>query len=373
MKEGLFDSNLCRDLREVINRTNIFYKDKFQSKKFNFICAFMDRFDYAVDYLNNHESKFCSDIDFMTYLMQASIIRDGIHLCCDLLDLSKETTTKYFNKVDYGAENDDSFFEYFRSLVFAHPLKTSRSIPNKIHGEIQYSPYCLINHYDFENDKALIGVKVYSNRRDSFSLLITFEQLQEYMRYKYNMLKKIIGKFNSIILDMENEWKKKKVNREQSSINILKEVVTILEERYLEHDYIDDLIEYLKCDVSLEKNLPNVNIFRNKIKEIIPAICDAVDKYEIDEIEKICSDIIYLRPEGYPMMAYQLEKIYCYLNEKMDADAEWALTQAEAFSKGFARKWVIINPYKMSFNEVKLLTTVSCYLESMEQKKEVDD
>ena len=60
------------------------------------------------------------------------------------------------------------------------------------------------------------------------------------------------------------------------------------------------------------------------------------------------------------MMHYQLEKIFSYLNEEY-GDVEWGLIQAEAFSKEFAKKWVIIKPREMGFDEIKMLTNVACY------------
>lgn len=99
-------------------------------------------------------------------------------------------------------------------------------------------------------------------------------------------------------------------------------------------------------------------------------MCDAVDNYENDKLYDIIGHIIGVRPDGHPMMHYQLEKIFCYLNEYdylSSGDVEWGLKQAEAFSKEFAKKWVIIEPYNMSFNETKMLTNVACYLEYQEQ------
>ena len=70
------------------------------------------------------------------------------------------------------------------------------------------------------------------------------------------------------------------------------------------------------------------------------------------------------------MMNYQLEKIFGYLNDYNHIESmEWGLKQAEAFSKEFAKKWVIIKPQEMDFDEIKMLTRVACYLEYMEQKE----
>lgn len=95
----MFDVKYCQNLREAVNRTNIFYKDKIQSQKFDFICAFMDRFDFAVNYLNQHNEKPKTEIEFMTYLTQASIVRDGINLCYDLLELEKNETNIFLKNI----------------------------------------------------------------------------------------------------------------------------------------------------------------------------------------------------------------------------------------------------------------------------------
>jgi hypothetical protein len=65
------------------------------------------------------------------------------------------------------------------------------------------------------------------------------------------------------------------------------------------------------------------------------------------------------------MMHYQLEKIYCYLNDD-DGDINWGLKMADSFSKEFSKKWVEIKPYEMNFDEIKMLTTIACYYESKE-------
>ena len=69
----------------------------------------------------------------------------------------------------------------------------------------------------------------------------------------------------------------------------------------------------------------------------------------------------------HPHAHYQLEKIHCYLNEN-GSDVDWGLIQAENFSREFATKWVKIEPRKMSFTEIKMLTCVACYLEFKEQE-----
>ena len=98
MDKELFDENLCNKLRKVINRTNIFIKDEYHSKKINLICAVMDRFDTAIAYFKANSGMPKTEIEFMTYLMQIAIIKDGINYCFDVLGMDKVTNNNIFKK-----------------------------------------------------------------------------------------------------------------------------------------------------------------------------------------------------------------------------------------------------------------------------------
>lgn len=375
MNKKLFDKNLCNNLREVINRTNIFIKDEYHSKKFNLICAVMDRFDTAIEYFNEHNEIPKTEIEFMTYLMQIAIIKDGIDYCFDVLGMDKITDNKIFKKYyerDLKCLNnemdDDGFFEYFRSLSFAHPFLTNKSIPKKKEkDEKQYSPYCLLDLHGLRKDENAVGVYVYSNKRPPFSITFPFETIKEYASWKFGLIQNIIDAFENIIKNIETEWRKHKVNRSLNEIDILKDIRNILKERYMECYTIDEIIGYLTCNISETDNLENVNKFRNEIIKLIPELCDAVDEFRNDDIYYISYKVINVRPNAHPMMHYQLEKVFCYLNTQEYSDVEWGLKMAEVFSKEFAKKWVIIKPYEMNFQEIKLLVCVACYLEYQEQ------
>lgn len=368
------NSKLVQDLRDVINKTDIFIKDPIEKEKFNLICAIMDRFDSSINFLNENQTFPKSENEFINFLVHVSIIRDGINKVFEVLGLKIKNDNKIFEKYykrdlpNINKEiNDDRFYEYFRSLAFAHPFVTNRSIPNVIDKtEIQYSPYVLINLGYFWKDKNSIGVEVYSNKRNSFSISFPFEKLKEYVKWKYEMILDIISEFENIINKKEKVWKQHKVKRNLPDIEILEDIKIILEERCMDSEEIDELIKYLNCECTLDKNYESVKKFKNAIKKIIPDICNALDNYEHDEIYNIIRDILYPKPKAHQMLHYQLEKIYCYLNEDY-GDAEWGLVQAEAFANEFAKKWVTINPRSMSFDEIKLLTSVACYLEYKEQ------
>ena len=377
----LLNQELCDELRDVINQTDIFIKDEKESKRFLFICALMDRFDTAVKYINEHQKKPDSEEKLIIFMVYSCIIKDGIDYIKNSLKIGKSEDRKIFEDIykkepinisDNVQFDDDKFFSYFRSLIFAHPLYTSRSIPMSEENEIQYSPYIIENSLYIRIIPGLIGVKIYSNKREIIEpLLISFESLKEYIKGKYEELNDVITKFKQIIEEKETEWKKHKVNRDQEAVDVLKDCVNILEERYMDTYEIHKLITYLTCENSFEENIENVNKYRNEIKRIIPSICDAIDSHGIEKLYSIVSFVLYVRPNAHEMMYYQLEKIFGYLNYENDNsdDIEWGLKQAELFAQGFAKKWVVIKPREMSYDETKMLTQVACYLEYMEQKE----
>lgn len=377
----LLNQQLCDELRDVINQTDIFIKDEKESKRFLFICALMDRFDTTVKYINEHQKKPDSEEKLIIFMVYSCIIKDGIDYIKNSLKIGKSEDRKIFEDIykkepinisDNVQFDDDKFFSYFRSLIFAHPLYTSRSIPMSEENEIQYSPYIIENSLYIRIIPGLIGVKIYSNKREIIEpLLISFESLKEYIKGKYEELDDVITKFKQIIDDKKTEWKKHKVNRNQEDIDVLKDCVNILEERYMDTDEVEKLITYLTCENSLKENIENVNKYRNEIKRIIPSICDTIDLHDIEELYSIISFILFVRPKTDNKIHYQLEKIYDYLNYENDNrdDIEWGLKQAELFAQGFSKKWVVIKPKEMDFDEIKMLIRVACYLEYMEQKE----
>lgn len=301
------NSKLVQDLRDVINKTDIFIKDPIEKEKFNLICAIMDRFDSSINFLNENQTFPKSENEFINFLVHVSIIRDGINKVFEVLGLKIKNDNKIFEQYykrdlpNINKEiNDDRFYEYFRSLAFAHPFVTNRSIPNVIDKtEIQYSPYVLINLGYFWKDKNSIGVEVYSNKRNSFSISFPFEKLKEYVKWKYEMILDIILEFENIINKKEKVWKQHKVKRNLPDIEILEDIKIILEERCMDSEEIDELIKYLNCECTLDKNYESVKKFKNAIKKIIPDICNALDNYEHDEIYNIIRDILYPKPKAH--------------------------------------------------------------------------
>ena len=370
----MLDGTLVYKLREVINKTNIFVQDPIEIEKFNLICAVMDRFDDSIKYLNQHQNVPQNENDIIIYLYHCCIIKDGINEVCKMLKINVKQTKfllKYaisssINQLASDYKGDDKFFEYLRSLFFAHPFITNRSIPNPIKNEIQYSPYILKRSFPlFDGMKNAINVKVYSNRRNTFYISIQFNDLQKYINEKFLLINDIINAFQKIIDNKNIEWKKRKVNRKLPDKLILLDIIDICNERYIESSDIEEIYDYLTCKITNQSNKKIVEQYRNELKEIIPIICDCIDEMDYEKLvytisEKTESPL----NEKYPMMNYQLEKIYTYLNYDGYGDTYWGLKMAEAFSKEFAKNWVEIEPYNMDYNEIKLLVTIACYYES---------
>ena len=219
------DENLCKELREKINSTDIFRKDEKYMKYFNLTCAVMDRLDSTVRYLNNH-SEFPSDEeDFMTFLMFSCIVTDSIKLLTKRIKKDNDFTqtsdldNAFFRNVcihnNFILENgtyptDDKFFEYFRSLTFAHPFETSRASFLKA-SEVQYSPHVMVSGLYNASHQIVdgVGVNVYSNiRSESIQIVFSFDLIKKYVISKYLAIKLIIDWVNRIIENKENEWKK---------------------------------------------------------------------------------------------------------------------------------------------------------------------
>ena len=271
----LLDSKLVYDLRDVINKTNIFVEDVNEKEKFNLICAVMDQFDNSVMYLNSHQTVPTAENDIIMLFHHFCIIRDGIKVVSNILNIENKPTNIFQSYCegepflipasDY--KGDDKFFDYLRSLFFAHPFITDRSIPNPIKGEVQYSPYILNNRGGIFSDlKDSVGVMVYSNKRDMFHICIRFDDLKEYIRLKFEKINDIINAFQDIINNKEKEWSNRKVNRNQDSDAILLDIIDILNERYLEDSEIKELYDYLTCNISDETNIEIVDKYRDQFQ-----------------------------------------------------------------------------------------------------------
>lgn len=381
--EVFLNPDVYREFRNAFNETPLFMYNEEYKTCFNLFCAVTDRLESCIEYLNGHAETPKTEEDFLSFVMFSCMVLDAVKHVLKQLDIEKIDKIDYFQNIclskplnieKYKCPTDDKFFEYLRSIMFAHPFETNRPKFFMKH-EIQYSPWVIANNpaTKFRGIKDGVGVRIYSNKFDEIKdLIFSFDVLKKYIKSQYLLLDLATEKVKEIVSLKEIEWKKHKINRSLDYLDILKEIKDILKLRHEEYYDVETVIRYMGCKNTLKENLTSVERFKQGIIEIIPDLCDAIDSLNYEMATEKLDYILHQRPwKMHSMANYQLGKIYCDLNEtQIVSKREWALEQVELFSKEFAKKWVTIIPQEMSFDEIKLLVTVSCYLEKIEQEKE---
>lgn len=381
--EVFLNPDVYREFRNAFNETPLFMYNEEYKTCFNLFCAVTDRLESCIEYLNGHAETPKTEEDFLSFVMFSCMVLDAVKHVLKQLDIEKFDKIDYFQNIclskplnieKHKCPTDDKFFEYLRSIMFAHPFETNRPKFFMKH-EIQYSPWVIANNpaTKFRGIKDGVGVRIYSNKFDEIKdLIFSFDVLKKYIKSQYLLLDLATEKVKEIVSLKEIEWKKHKINRSLDFLDILKEIKDILKLRHEEYYDVETVIRYMGCKNTLKENLTSVERFKQGIIEIIPDLCDAIDSLNYEMATEKLDYILHQRPwKMHSMANYQLGKIYCDLNEtQIVSKREWALEQVELFSKEFAKKWVTIIPQEMSFDEIKLLVTVSCYLEKIEQEKE---
>lgn len=381
--EVFLNPDVYREFRNAFNETPLFMYNEEYKTCFNLFCAVTDRLESCIEYLNGHAETPKTEEDFLSFVMFSCMVLDAVKHVLKQLDIEKIDKIDYFQNIclskplnieKHKCPTDDKFFEYLRSIMFAHPFETNRPKFFMKH-EIQYSPWVIANNpaTKFRGIKDGVGVRIYSNKFDEIKdLIFSFDVLKKYIKSQYLLLDLATEKVKEIVSLKEIEWKKHKIYRSLDYLDILKEIKDILKLRHEEYYDVETVIRYMGCKNTLKENLTSVERFKQGIIEIIPDLCDAIDSLNYEMATEKLDYILHQRPwKMHSMANYQLGKIYCDLNEtQIVSKREWALEQVELFSKEFAKKWVTIIPQEMSFDEIKLLVTVSCYLEKIEQEKE---
>ena len=353
----------------------------------------MDRISSAARYLNDHSEFPKSEEEFISFMVFASMVRDGINKLFENFFSQKPpywNDKKYFViAVNFGASvftdetcpSDESFFEYLRALSFAHPYAVDNRRGQRAfiqNGEIHCSPWAIVANprYQFTGFADGVGARVYSNKQSkTIDLTIPFSSLKEYLKDRFAYIKQLEEWAKNGIQEQEEKWREIKINRQQDPVAVLKEIVVVLSDRFQETDDIETLIDYLSCELSEPKNKDNVLLFRNAIIETIPTICDCVENLDYSKLDEVISFAFDAPIETHEKCGYQLEKIFCYLDRQRSktigkySDERWGLIQAKEFSKGFAKKWVSIDVRRMDYSEIRLLVQTACYLEAEEQKR----
>lgn len=368
---------ILAEFRDTINSSSIFEKSEKLKEKYNLICVVMDRVESAIGYLNRHETHPRYEEEFVCFLVYACMIRDGILKLYESVFQKKPdfvSQRKYFKHVKqyskdaFSEENcptDEVFFEYLRSMAFAHPFETGKRTGRLFfeNNEKQFCPWVIVqDNY--------VGIRVYTSS-DKFiinDLTFPFDALKEYIKFVYEHLREINEWAKDEIYFQDEEWKRHKVDRSGSTSALVRAIKDIYAERFLEPYEIERIESYLICECTNPQNNEIVQAYRVILKESLYKICDALDDCDYDALGEVADSIFLCPSKGYSWMHYHLEKIYCYLDDDHHwMDVDWGLRQAKAFSEEFAKDWVTIEVGQMSFDEIKLLTTIACYYEAKKE------
>lgn len=375
------DSKLCEEFSEILNSRGFMYNNSFPH---NVLYAFGNRISTSVKYLNKNSNYPASEEDFICFIVFACMIVDGIQKITKLLNINNVSETHILSfhiypEIEFSNQlTDKESFCYLRSMVFAHPYETNRTKIFKEYFGTQVSPWVIVIPDLYNNNiKEPIGFRTYTEKKDNNNfdirdIIISFSDLKTYIKYQFNQITLIINGLKEKINKQQEEWKKIKINRNQSAIDILKEIKSILNDRHQEVYNIKRFIDYLSIPLSCSENEQPVKEYREAIINIIPELCDAVDDIDNEKIGEIENNLLHVPILGMPEnIGYHLQKIR-YLDEENDlskikSNYDFGLCMLKHFCRDLANKWVIIKPEIMSYKEIFLLVNTTLFLEYREQ------
>lgn len=380
--------DIIAKLRQAFESSPIFSKEDKYSDKYLLCCAVIERLEFAVDYINFNLKYPFDKHGYICFMLYANMIVDGVKVLYERIFQKKpydkeiyffkhaqEQQVLHLSKDEYI--DDDKFFEYLRSITFAHPFNTDRTYKN-IYGS-QVSPTVLpgvkVGKFFVDDIDDPVGALVYSSKKYGFGtntvvVETSFKQLFSYINDRYEKLIPVIEWFNDENYITLEKWKSHKTSKNLKSIEALIEMVDILKERYEDCSGLIQLLWYLKCHITYTNNEEKINAYRSAIESKIPLMQNFIDELEYEQLDSIIRSLTRapkrLKGECY----YHIEKIYRDLNENDKRESpkndreKWALIQANEFYESFAKKWVMIDVKTMSNSEIKLLVATACYCEN---------
>lgn len=374
-RKHFFDVAYIDDFREIMN-TPYFQKSKEFSLKFNLCCAVADRLGTCIAYLNKHLKHPKTEEDFLSFLMFACMMRDAVEAILEefgvLPNCQGEEQFQFFkdvyvNSKIYNPEKDfptdDKFFDYFRSLTFAHPVETNRArFLRKELKEKHYCPFVLVNR--FWGDPECVGARIYTNvSKDILDVYIPFERIKNYLKFKYEQLSLATNYLKQKNLELESNWKRDKINRKLAPLEMLQEIKEKLEQRCAETYEVSELILFLKYKPSLKQNEKSTLEYQKAIICCLPSLCETVEQLDYNKMSSVVESVLYVRPKSAEKVDYQLGCIYTDLNSATDAARYlYALGCVQCVVASFAQKWVVIDE-EMPADEIRFLISAACYLE----------
>lgn len=382
----LLDQEICDSMYTTLNNTTVFKYDAELKAKHSQVCAVLDRLRHATSWINAHQNTptgSCAPTQLMTFMMFASVVKDSIEklrsdfgLSSVIFDKGRPESRQFFASVCCGnplhiPENDcptdDAFFQYFRSLVFAHSGKITMSQGILRPGEIQYCPFIIehgLKYYANEPDD-YVGVMIYSTEedRDWKKLRVRFSTLKAYLKSRYDSLRLVYAKIEQKIKASRKAWTKARVDASLPPLEQLKFIHGEFERRcedWMAYE-VDCLIALLEAPCSIAENQARVDEYRREIENAVPKLAKCFTKLDYAGFVDIVDHFTGHEIDESLKLNYTLSKIFEYLN---DADRrEWATRDIKMIAKDFVEKWVAIDQNIMSDEELKMLITLACYNE----------
>ena len=384
--ELLLDPKLCDSMYSTLNDTNVFKYDEELKAKHSHVCAVLDRLRQATSWINCHQETPAGDhapTRLMTFMMFSSVIKDGIEklrkdfgLQGAIFNKTKPESRQFFSDVCRGAPlnipkdecpTDDAFFQYFRSLVFAHPGKVEMSQGILRPGEVQHCPYIIergLRNYANEPDD-YVGVMIYSTEkdRDWKTLRVRFSALKAYLKSRYDSLGLVLEKIERKIKASRKAWSKITVDATLAPIEQLKFIRSEFIKRcegWMEYE-VGRLIELLEAPCTMEENQSRVAAYRKEIEDAVPHLVECFTALDNSEFISIVDHYSEHEIDDSLNLNYTLRKIFEYLDDEDRRD--WATSDIELVANDFVKKWVRIDQSTMSDQEIKMLITLACYNE----------
>lgn len=406
-RANVFDYSVKEQLSNLLQRTKVFQFDERLNRQFKLACVVQDRFHDAMEYLDSHLDAPKTNQELYLALVYADNVFSAVQEVfgvfkgevnypfgesCDddeqrkfFADIVKEAYREIDNDTgeckdlpDDKVPTDDEFFKYFRALTFAHPYKTDVKKNRKFleKGEIQYSPFVLHSGNLLNSNSGLIGVKVYStvDKHRDLEIVLPYALLKDFIISRYNTLAEVNKYIGGLLERKRAKWLTGKVVRGKTSLETYEGLVGFYKERFAQIDGLLSVVCLLRTPLTfgIERNAANVEKFKKALEKIVSSVCDAAERLDFDAAARLINAIISPEipdcPEypdnGYRGMMWHRGKVaeYCFDGNHMPVGV--AVVSVQCIMKGFAEKWVAIDPTKISREELWLLLSAAWYLES---------
>lgn len=385
----LLDTSLIDCIYHFLNDTEIFSVEKGFKDNHNRVCAVMDRLRCSVPWINTHLNvpKGCrAPYQLPVFMMHASIVKSGVESLLKSFglynkdaDARNQSSRLYFcNPLkesplsidDITNITDNDFFQYFRSLVFAHPQGVKDAKGILLPGEVQYCPFVIernLQYYESEPDD-YVGVMIYSTEesRDFKALRVRFSDITSYIKSRYESLSMLIQHLDTKLKKKEQAWKQVVVDESMSEIDQLRFILKELEKRNAEWPmyHTKELLSYLEAPSSCADNHQLINEYIIIVKKRVPELVHAFMRLDYETYCNIVDELIDHDVPDKLHVDYSLRKIFEYLDDSERCG--WAKHDLNIVMNAFASKWVKIDFDLMSKEEIELLVTIACFNERKE-------